>query len=123
MSINSLFQATVYVEDLEDQIELKLNLSDQETIQQIKEKFSTEYKIPNKNQVWIIDGEIPKDNKKVCNLNHHQIFHLVIIDYFTQFNENDDVGPNTTLKTNDLGSREQFQCSKCKFLNGIFIYH
>jgi hypothetical protein len=40
MSINSLFQATVYVEDLEDQIELKLNLSDQETIQQIKEKVS-----------------------------------------------------------------------------------
>jgi hypothetical protein len=40
MSINSLFQATVYVEDLDDQIELKINLSDQETIQQIKEKVS-----------------------------------------------------------------------------------
>ena len=33
-------QATIYVEDLEEQIELKFNLPTQETIRQLKEKVS-----------------------------------------------------------------------------------
>ena len=40
MSNNSLFQATIYVDDLEEQTELKVNLCNQETIKEIKEKVS-----------------------------------------------------------------------------------
>ena len=37
---NNLFEVTVFVEDFEEQLELKIEVSNQETIQELKEKVS-----------------------------------------------------------------------------------
>lgn len=80
-SKDNSIQVTVNVEDFEEQIQLKLEISNHETIKQLKEKIFVEYQLPKENQVWIINDLIPNDETKISSLNHTNIFYLILTSF------------------------------------------
>ena len=84
-------------------------------------QFETDYEIPIKNQVWIIEDKIPDDNCKISTLRDCKTFYLMITDVLDieqgeKIIEIDEeltelITPITHLET------ALIECPKCRFLN------